>query len=329
MKTKRIALLIFSIIVLSVMVILFINAEFFGRILWGFFIIAFLIGSLIVGATLPEINKNDNDNDNVNEKKEKIKSVQIDEPAADDVIEIHFPETFVCENNKYFAKYTYENILIVGYKYREPITDLKIGEDLFLELEPENEYDDKAVKVSVSREYGKHHIGYIAMNSALHDMAYDYLIANKRILAKLSSNDTENLLMHIVFYDSAHIYNDNDYLEIKKNNEPIGTFSTTIDDYYAKDAKIGDKVSFSYDYDYNYDNEDIFSEKDSYDDYAYKENLMIHFNKSDINDKKASKRVTEIIESINSPIAFIDNIKKLEDSKYKFTISIYDESKLI
>ena len=142
MKTKRIALLIFSIIVLSVMVILFINAEFFGRILWGFFIIAFLIGSLIVGATLPEINKNDNDNDNVNEKKEKIKSVQIDEPAADDVIEIHFPETFVCENYKYFAKYTYENILIVGYKYREPIADLKIGEDLFLELEPESEYDD-------------------------------------------------------------------------------------------------------------------------------------------------------------------------------------------
>lgn len=307
--------------IISFILVIHFGRKFFGDDLFSsvgsafIAILFFLVSIFLLFMTFVYSNdeKKSKNKQEIPNKKERIRTVQVDEPATNDVIEIHFPETFVCENNKYFAKYTYENILIVGYKYREPITDLKTGEDLFLELEPENEYDDKAVKVSVLREYGKHHIGYIAMNSALHDMAYDYLIANKRVLAKLSSNDTENLLMHMVFYSFAPLYND--YFKIIEKNKPLTTFTFSVDGIRTGNdtdkVKVGDKVTFYYECDWEKD-------RDYY-------NIMI----GRFVEKRASSRVREIIENNKTLCAFVEKIDEIDYKHYKYKVAVFDESKLI
>lgn len=99
----------------------------------------------------------------------------------------------------YYLKYSYDDVAIVGVKYRNlDYNEIKNGFVRF-EFEKTNEYDPNAIKVL----QGDIHIGYIKKDSSINDMLHNYLEKQQwQIFAWLKEIDeeTEKLYIQIAFY---------------------------------------------------------------------------------------------------------------------------------
>lgn len=118
--------------------------------------------------------------------------------ASDKIYEkknIHFENII----NNYKLKWNYSDVTIKGVQYRDiDFSKLEIGKTIDLLPEPDNKYDEKAIKIIQSDMF----LGYIPKGD-LQEMILKYSEDdNYLILAKLCLIDEENQLLqiHLVFY---------------------------------------------------------------------------------------------------------------------------------
>lgn len=148
-------------------------------------------------------------------------------------------------------KYTDVNVCVIRGEepdYSVIIENFKNEQMIIsLELESENPYDNKAVRVM----YKDIKLGYL-YRGTIKDMAYDYLSQNRPIFCYLSSIDvaTNKMQLFISFYHN----NSNSFEEVTSIYTQSVAFKLTSNKGTAMQeaiscSSVGDELDFSYDYD--------------------------------------------------------------------------------
>jgi hypothetical protein len=140
------------------------------------------------------------------------------------------------------CSYSYDNVTIVGTKYRNiDLGIINTGDEVSFNQEPENKYDNNAVKVMV----GSNHIGYIARDSKLQSMINDWLASNLPLQALVSSvnKSDDRITIDLAFYGNRK---KKSRYTMRKELKLIGNKNVEMQDNISICSE-GDSVTFSYD----------------------------------------------------------------------------------
>lgn len=98
---------------------------------------------------------------------------------------------------KYASDYHFDHVALCVIKGEEPDFDqMPIGTCLFFEYEPDNQFDHKAVKVSME---GGKKVGYL-YRGKLRDMTLDFLCRDEAVLGQVTDNDGHNIKFCMDFF---------------------------------------------------------------------------------------------------------------------------------
>ena len=222
-----------------------------------------------------------------------VQHTQVEKPAQNKKpIKFH---TFNYEDKIIELYKVYENVSIKGTNYHNAPADLEYAENVDIKRDSNNEYDDRAIGIYVTRNDNDILLGYLSKDSGLYNMANDFIDRDEIILAKIDS--VENMTIAIAFYKVKINLNSYDRL---KNKKPIKTFSVTLNEEQACGCDVGEEVTFDYDFEYM--------------SVSYGEN------------KKLSAGVSEFLSNYNAPvIAYVTESEYNYDDKTKAKISVYEK----
>ena len=212
---------------------------------------------------------------------------------------------FVINGEKYVVKYFYENVPIVKEQYFSHNNDLKYGDSLELIPEPNNQFDNKAVSVSVKINDELIKIGYLKKGSKICDMVNDYIVRNDPIVCKV--DNSQKLTFSIAFY-KIEIQNEcKEYFENYVSVKPVQTINLT-----AKKSDVDSDVLIGLPVKFKLNNtNNLFSVCFNYSEFKTLNNLQSEF----INGNKALK-------------SFIADVNEKRDT-IKITIGFYKEKNKI
>lgn len=158
---------------------------------------------------------------------------------------------FLDENN--YLKYKYYDVQIKGTEHQDfDIRNIEIDTDLFFEFEPDNPYDENAIKVL----YKNICIGYVPKNN-IQNMIKNYTLQkNKHVKAFVSAveENTKHIEMAIAFYQEL---TEDEFQNIQHiDTTLIKTTKKDEFDIFSRQDNLasiseGEEVEFDYMYDSN------------------------------------------------------------------------------
>lgn len=260
------------------------------------FILLFLIKDIF---DEPSDSKATNENDF---KKEKIISTEIINIAPENKKYIKYVKKFIIDDNiLYELSYTYDDVFIAGFKYRDTKIDIKLGDEIIFVQKPNNVYDNEAVEIVKNHRTVDYHIGFISRDSELKNMANDYI--NNGYLVSGYINQLEPATMFMCFYKSNKI---SDILETVNKLHPVFHLSFTIKDVEITDIEIGSEVVLISLYNEN---------KELYEYDLWLDNVLL---------KKASQSMNEMLSNVVCPIGYITETSIIS-SGTKIKIAILEQ----
>lgn len=171
---------------------------------------------------IPDGSERDSDNSGCNAT---ISTYRSEKAYFLDIVEDH-----------YILAYQYEHV-----KIAMPVMGkVDLGDFLSFEQEPNNEYDNKAVKVT----YGGYPIGYL-YRGRMQDMVNDFMRKELPIEARVDSIDSDSITCGIAFYKDINSYNGVTATLTKTSKKDF--FDIPRQDNLSCISE-GDELSMEYDY---------------------------------------------------------------------------------